>query len=231
MKKVTRVLLTLVVMGFMASSASADLIISEIVDGTLPGGQPKFVELTNTGVSSIDLSLYSVGNMNNGATTLGGGTSTALSGTLDPCDSFVLGYFAQSDTTFLDVYGYNVDFFMGGGFINGNDVVILFLGVATGDGSDATIVDVYGRIGQDGLGQDWDYTDGYSRRGPNVCSANPTFTIGEWVVGGANSLEDGGGDDTIERQNLLDLTTPGTHPCCTVAVENIGWGGIKGLYR
>ena len=70
----------------------ADLIISEVVDATLPGGLPKFVELTNTGTTDIDLSQYSIGNYNNGGTTLGGGASTVLSGTLVAGDSYVISY-------------------------------------------------------------------------------------------------------------------------------------------
>ena len=49
-------------------SYGANLIISEIVDAPLPGGLPKFVELTNTGNTSIDLSGFSIGNQNNAAT-------------------------------------------------------------------------------------------------------------------------------------------------------------------
>ena len=62
--------------------ASADLIITEVVDGTLSGGQPKWVEITNTGSADVDLSLYSIGNMNNGGLTLGGGSADVLGGTL-----------------------------------------------------------------------------------------------------------------------------------------------------
>ena len=66
--------------------AYGGLIISEVVDGTLPSGLPKFVELTNTGTSAIDLSQYSIGNFSNGGTTLGGGAATVLAGTLAPGD-------------------------------------------------------------------------------------------------------------------------------------------------
>lgn len=69
------------------AQANAVLIISEVVDATLPGGLPKYVELTNTGMSTIDLSSYSIGNYNNGGTDLGGGASTVLSGMLAPGDS------------------------------------------------------------------------------------------------------------------------------------------------
>ena len=41
----------------LAGTANADLLITEVVDATLPGGLPKFVELTNTGGTAVDLKL------------------------------------------------------------------------------------------------------------------------------------------------------------------------------
>ena len=190
--------------------ANADIIISEVVDGTLTGGTPKWVELTNTGAADVDLAAYSFGNMNNGGTTLGGGSAAVLTGTVAPGESFVLGYDNDNDP-FNSVYGFDADFLMGGTYINGDDALILFLGAATGDGSDATIVDVYGVIGTDGSGQDWEYTDGYSYR-LGTSSNNGTFDVNDWFVAGANALEEGcGGDDACETVNLQNLTTPGTH--------------------
>ncbi len=211
--------------------ASADLFISEIVDATLPGGLPKFVELTNSGPGSVDLSLYSIGNYSNGSTTLGGGASTVLSGTLAACESYVISY-ENSDSPgvglFYDTYGFDPDNFDLGAFINGDDVLALFLGAATGDGSDATLIDIYGVVGTDGTGEVWEYTDGYSYRNNTVTSGNTTFTAAEWTIGGANSLETG--DDLTELPLILSLTTPGTHVvdgCDSVPVEPTTWGAIK----
>ena len=190
--------------------ASANLIISEVVDGTLTGGTPKWVELTNTGASDVDLANYSFGNMNNGNTTLGGGSAAVLTGTIAPGDSFVLGYDNDNDP-FNSVYGFDADFLMGGTYINGDDTLILFHGAATGDGTDATIVDIYGVIGTDGSGEDWEYTDGYSYR-LGTTGNNGVLDISDWFVGGKDSLEAGcGGDDACETVNLQTLTTPGTH--------------------
>lgn len=197
------------------STAKADLIISEIVDATLPGGLPKFVELTNTGTSSINLANYSIGNFSNGSTTLGGGSSEILAGTLAAGDSYVISY-ENGDSpgvgTFFSTYGFDPDNFALGAFINGDDVIALFLGAATGDGSDATLVDQYGVIGTDGTGEPWEYTDGYSFRNPNVTSATTAltpFNLSQWTIGGANSLETG--DDVEELALILANTTPGTH--------------------
>ncbi|MEM8508392.1 MAG: ExeM/NucH family extracellular endonuclease [Bacteroidota bacterium] len=194
----------------VAQTTTPSLIISEIVDATLPQGLPKYVELTNIGSDPIDLSQYAIGNFSNGGTTLGGGASTLLSGTLAPGDSYVISY-ENSDSaatgTFFDTYDFDPDNFDLGSFINGDDVVALFLGQATGDGTDATLIDVYGVIGVDGTSQPWEYTDGYAYRNTDVTAPNSTFTLAEWTIGGANSLETG--DDTTELALILAATTPG----------------------
>ena len=212
-------------------AAQADLIISEVVDATLPGGLPKFVELTNCGSSSVDLSQYSIGNFNNGSTTLGGGASTVLSGSLAAGDSYVISY-ENSDSagvgTFFDTYGIDPDNFDLGSFINGNDALALYLGAATGDGSDATLVDVYGVVGQDGAGQIWEYTDGFSVRNEGAFMANSTFTDTEWTIGGVNSLETG--DDVTELPLIQNSTTPGTHACGLPVPASSDWSqfGLAG---
>ena len=210
--------------------AQADLIISEVVDATLPGGLPKFVELTNTGASDIDLSNYSIGNYNNGGTTLGGGASTQLSGILGSCESYVISYETGDEPgigLFFETYGFDPDNFDLGAFFNGDDVIALFQGVATGDGSDATLLDIYGVIGVDGSGEVWEYTDGYAQRLVNV--ANPTFDPSEWTIGGANSLETG--DDVTELDLILQLTNPGLYEACNpVSNDDTGFGRLKGRF-
>ncbi|MCH2104573.1 MAG: lamin tail domain-containing protein, partial [Planctomycetes bacterium] len=202
--------LTCLTLAATAATANADLIISEVVDGTLPGGTPKFVELTNTGAADIDLSNYSFGNMNNGGTNLGGGSASQLAGILAPGASYVIGYDSDNDP-FNSVYGFDADFLMGGGFVNGDDTLILFQGIGTGDGTNTTIVDIFGVIGTDGSGEAWEYTDSYAYRlgtSPN----NGVLDTNDWFIAGANALEAGcGGDDACETINLQTLTTPGTH--------------------
>ena len=208
--------------------AQDQLIISEVVDATLPGGLPKWVELTNCGDTTVDLANYSIGNFNNGGTTLGGGASTVLSGMLAPGDSYIISY-ESSDSPgvgiFFDVYGFDPDNFDLGAFTNGDDVLALFVGPATGDGSDATLHDVYGVIGVDGTGEAWEYTDGYSYRLPG---SMPTavFDPAQWFFGGANSLEDPGGDDLVEMQLILDNTNPGVHDCGSMGVPAVGAIGL-----
>jgi len=211
------------------ASAQDQLIISEVVDATLPGGLPKWVELTNCGDMPVDLSGYSIGNFNNGGTILGGGVSTLLSGMLAPGDSYVISYEAGDSPgvgIFFDVYGFDPDNFDLGAFVNGDDVIALFQGLATDDGSDATLHDVYGVIGVDGTGEVWEYTDGYSYRLPGSMPT-ATFDPMQWFFGGVDSLEDPGGDDVVEEQLILDNTTPGAHDCGgSMGVPAVGTIGL-----
>jgi hypothetical protein len=134
---------------------------------------------------------------------------------------------AAEDTLFQDMYGFQADFFMGGKYINGDDVQILFLGAATGDGTDATIVDIVGEIGVDGTGEAWEYLDTWGTRNADVCDANTTWTASEWTIAAPNSA------DGMTAEEFAAVTSPGYHDasCCTVGVEEKTWGGIKGLYR
>ncbi len=195
----------------LASVASADLIISEIVDATLPGGLPKWVEITNTGGASVDMSQYYIGNINNGDPD-SGFSATQLSGTLAAGDSYVVSY-ENSDGPgvgmFFDTYGFDADNHDPGSWINGDDVVALYFGDPGVPHDGSTAVDIYGVVGVDGTGENWEYTDGYSYRLPNYISGQNPFVEAEWFFGGANSLETG--DDVTELALILANTTPGTH--------------------
>ena len=213
MRPLPNVCATAAVFALFTGSIQAQVIISEIVDGTLTGGQPKFVELTNCGADPVDLSAYSIGNFNNGGSELGGGASAALAGELVAGASLVIAYEAPpadgAESAFEAAFGDPPGMFIGP-FINGDDVLVLFEGLATGDGSDATMVDVYGNIGVDGSDTSWEYTDSYVVRRPGSVPSS-TFDETEWMIAGANALE--GADDVEELQNLLDRTTPGAHVC------------------
>lgn len=190
------------------------LLITEIVDATLSGGLPKYVELTNHSSASVDLSGYSLGVFSNGTTTLLGSISTVLSGSVMAGQSFVVS-FEGSDSPgvgrFFEVYGEDPDDFGFSSQINGNDTVVLYLsdgtgsgGAATNNGSDATVVDVYGVIGVDGLGEPWDYTNGYASRKLASVTASPTFAAADWDFSGAEAL------DGADGPAIAAATTPGT---------------------
>ncbi len=190
------------------------LLITEIVDATLSGGLPKFVELTNHSSGSVDLSGYSLGVYSNGNTTLLNSVSIVLSGTVAAGDSFVLSFEASDSAgvgRFFDVYGVDPDDFGFSPSINGNDAIVLFLsdggggsGAATGDGTDATIVDIYGVIGQDGIGEAWEYTNGYVSRNSSSVTASTTFNVADWDFSGPEALAGADGP------TIAAATSPGT---------------------
>lgn len=205
------------------TTSAAPLIISEVVDATLPGGLPKFVELTNTGSSSIDLSAFSMGTFNNGSLNLGGGASTPLSGTISAGDSFVVSFEngdGPGSGAFLSTYGFEPDFFSFGATINGDDVIALFDGPASTDGSGlltGTILDIYGVRGTDGSGEFWEYTNSFAFRNPDVVSGASTFAPAQWTFGGSDFLETG--NDATELSLILANTTPGSHSFTTTTTS------------
>ncbi len=199
----------------LARPAAADLFISEVVDGTLPGGQPKWVELTNSGSSAVILPGFSLGVMNNGATSMGS-AAHVLSGSLQPGASYVIAFETDNGpgtSQFFGVYGQDPDDYSSDQ-INGDDTVLLYLGAASGDGTNATLLDAYGLIGVDGTGTSWEYTDSYSARCGSVANAG-SFTTLDWDIPGQGALLFGcGGDDTCEAANLVAMTSPWSHPGC-----------------
>ena len=205
------ILAALAVLG-VAAHAQPCLIISEVVDADLPGGLPKFVELTNTGTTSIDLSEYSLGSVNNGLTESVTAPVT-LSGILHPGHSYVCSFeagdYPPDHGTFYDVYGFFPDNYEFEAWFNGNDVIILYAGNpgAPHHGTvEEGMIDIYGRVGEGGgeVPFDWDYTDGYAYRDYSVNQPNQTFAASDWSIH-ALALED-------QDAFIIDYyTTPGQH--------------------
>jgi len=86
-------------------------------------------------------------------------------------------YFTSDDAVdFNSFFGFNPNSAVEQvGFINGDDTITI-------EADDfSTIIDIYGEIGVDGTGLDWDYSRGWAYRldgyGPNT-----TFTISEWNI-------------------------------------------------
>jgi hypothetical protein len=157
------------------SEAEGVLIISEVVEAGARG--TAWVELTNVGDGEVSLSEYSLGVYQAGSTTLADVDSAntkqslVLSGTLDACESFVVAFEdddAAGDGVFNTVYGEDPDDLDFDAELTGEDVVALFLGPATDDGTDAELIDVYGIIGS--VAGDWLFTDGHGTRMGTVTS-------------------------------------------------------------
>ncbi|MBK8177625.1 MAG: lamin tail domain-containing protein [Planctomycetes bacterium] len=226
MKSSLKLLGAAALMAVCSSTASAQLIISEIVDGTLSGGQPKWVEITNTSGSPVDMSLYKLVHYNNGGLAGGGNIALTPAGMLPGGASWVVSYGTVPNTQFVTVYGFAPNQEVSYGGHNGDDAIALEL--AAGG-----IVDVYGVIGCDPImtasscsvptlvlnacgmapNTPWDYEDSYVYRCGNTAN-NGVFDPTDWVIPGSDALEDCINLDAGRIPLMLALTTPGVKQGC-----------------
>lgn len=148
-------------------SSVPGIIISEVMDGNRSGGQPKFVEITNTSSSDMDISGYQIWKGSNGGDT--SPAATVPDGTtLETGDSWVVAYnesgmtdagFSAPDQTSGSISG------------NGNDAYELR---STGGG----IIDVFGIIGD---ATAW-YENSVAVRLPDVTNGQGIYQLAEWTI-------------------------------------------------
>ena len=173
MKK-NKIILTATITSFiLASSMSAELIITGVFDASLSGGLPKGIELYAT-ADVADLSTFGVGSANNGGGT--DGEEFTLSGSASAGD-FI--YIATTSASFTTWFGFAPTFTDNAVNINGDDAIELF--------SNGTVIDTYGDINVDGNGETWEYLDGwaYRKTGTVVGAFNTT----DWSYSGANAWD------------------------------------------
>lgn len=187
------------------SQALGGLIISEVIDGPLSGGNPKFVEITNTGATDYTFTGGGIVVQSNSSNDLD--IDVDLTGvTIIAGDSYVIQSSANDgQNQFETLYGFAADLYTAAFFSNGDDRYILAdaddgMGVAT------NLVDISGEIDTDGTGEPWEYLDSYAYRNPNVLVGNGgLFDNSEWTTAPPNTLD--GDDGTLTKS----VTTPGTH--------------------
>jgi hypothetical protein len=192
-----------------ASVANASVIITEVVDATLAGGNPKYVELKNVTNSDFTFSGGGIVLQSNANTDLN--IDVDLTGVTIPAgDVFVIQSTGNGgQAVFESTYGFAADLYTGAFFSNGDDRYILAT-ADDGNGVATVLADIHGEIDTDGTGTDWEYIDSYAFRNPDVMTGNGgVFDITEWFHAGPNALETG--DDTEELALIRALTTPGEH--------------------
>lgn len=147
-----------------ASAATADLLISEYVEGS---GNNKALEVWNGTGSAVDLTAgdYSVQLYSNGASTAA--ITIPLSGSLAAGDVFVLAHASANGTILAQA-----DATSGAGLWNGNDAIALRKG--------STVLDVIGQVGTD-PGTQWgtglaSTADNTLRRQATICTGDPDGT-------------------------------------------------------
>ena len=148
------------------------LIITGVLDGPLPGGLPKMVELYAL-KDVADLSAYGVGSANNG----GGsdGQEYTLSGSTT-AGSFIT--ISSESSSFLEYFGTSPSFVSGALGVNGDDAIELFFNGA--------VVDTFGDANVDGTNQAWEYMDGFAYRNS---LGSGVFDITEWYLSRKNALD------------------------------------------
>ena len=207
-----------------ATAAQGELAITEVADGTVLNGQPTWVQLTNVGAFGIpDLSVYSIGTYPDGSNMLDGGSAVQLGAVpLAPGASYVVSYEPAGNTdcnatmTCFEVAYFAPPDLFSGRFMDGNDTIALFQGLATGDGSNGVLLDIYGQLGVDGTGTAWEFTDSYAIRCRNASSS--VWLDCDWLVEPPGSLEQG--NPAINLVFMRNLTTPFTHVGCAAGPCN-----------
>lgn len=213
MKKLYFLFLSILVMSI---SFGQDLVISGIIDGPLPGGTPKGLELYV--VNNIaDLSIYGLESSTNGAAASGEEfTFPVVSAT---AGDFI--YVATEAPNFTQYLGVAPDYVDGVLGVNGDDPVILY--------KNGVIEDIIGTF-TDGTGESWEYLDGWAYRvdgqGPSA-----TYSASEWTFSGPNAIDGCDlGDDSGTNAGCGSVFPIGTYSPTANTNPNITVGGnVTGL--
>ncbi len=184
-----------------------DLVLSGVLNATLPpSGLPKMIELF--AVKDIDdLSEYAVGSANNGEGS--DGPEFTLSGSADRGDHI---YVSSTSAEFDAWFGFLPDYVNSVAEINGDDAVELF-------NEDGEVIDVFGEIDVDGTGEPWEYTNGWAYRKNNTGPDSSTFVLSNWRFSGSGAILVG---------DLTNATCNSPYPFGTFLSSGGGGGGGGG---
>ena len=156
--------------------ANERLLITGVLDGDLPGGYPKVIELyAETDI--WDLAKYGIDVASNGK------ASTKpdyylQSGSLAAGKHYIIGRKSGAGQGgFDDWFGEAADMYTNGNTMNGDDAIALYKITS----SDTVNIDVAGAVGTDGTGEPWEYTDGWLYRN-HATKANTTFNMDDWTA-------------------------------------------------
>ena len=158
--------------------ACGNLVITGVIDGPLPGGLPKAIELYV--IADIpNLSQYGFGSANNGGGT--DGQEYTFPATGATAGTYIT--VTSDSAAFATFFGFSATFVELGSnalSINGDDAIELFC--------NGEIVDYFGDRDTDGTGEPWEYLDGWAYRNNNT-GPDTTFTSTDWTYSGPNALD------------------------------------------
>ncbi len=130
----------------------------------------RFIELFNAGETTIDLAGWKLNKYVNGATTVSGSPIELNGITISAGDYIII-----ANTGFSEMF--SIIPTIASSYISGNGDDVYELVDNTG-----TTMDIFGVIGEDGNGTNWEYLDGQAIRNLDVSQPNSVFTISEWTV-------------------------------------------------
>ncbi|MDP3312245.1 DUF5689 domain-containing protein [Lutibacter sp.] len=138
----------------------------------------RFIEIYNAGETTINLNGWKLNKYINGSSTVSSG-AVSLNGIVIAAKDFVIIAASEYKVLFNDIPDIESSYISG----NGDDVYQLV------DNTNKTI-DIFGEIGVDGNGTNWEYLDGRAVRKTTITSPNPVFNSAEWIIYSdvANSL-------------------------------------------
>jgi hypothetical protein len=174
------------------------LIISEVAD-PLDNANCRYVELYNTGTTTIDFStdmVYLCLQTNGSPSSW---SSVPLTGTLPAGEAYSV---ALSAIYFDTAFNQTADFYSNIITVSGNDGVFLYYG---GNQATGILFDAFGQINVDGNGTDWEYTDGHAVRKRTVNGFNATWTKDEWAI-----IRNVNYDNMAPGMHAADITWLGT---------------------
>ncbi len=162
----------------LAPAEPTDLLITGVLDGPLPGGLPKVVELYALD-DIADLSAYGLGSANNGDGTDG----QEFTFPAEPVTAGTYLYVTSTggESAFETFFGFAPSYTSDAVFINGDDAVELF--------KDGLVVDVFGDRFVDGNGTAWEYLDGWAYRKAGTGPDGGLFVAEHWTYSGPDALD------------------------------------------
>ncbi len=152
---------------------SDSLFITELADPENNTGA-RFLELYNNGKQSLNLEGWSLQRYTNANNFVG--SVINLSGQVIPGKSTLI--VASDIEEFMSVYGFAPELGAASNSAagsNGDDTIQLL-------DPFGTVIDIFGRIGEDGSGTDHDFEDGRALRKATVGTGNPNYNVDEWIV-------------------------------------------------
>lgn len=156
------------------TTQAQNLFIAKVASPSDEKTNGKFVTLYNPTADTIDFetTTYYLAKETNGGGTI---SNKKLVGKIAPSAYYVI----AGKSAFKDIYSKDPDCVAGCVTGNGNDAYMLYI---NGDQLTGTLVDIYGELGVDGLGLDWDYTDALATRNNTTQNGLSNWNKNEWVI-------------------------------------------------